>query len=954
MGRIVKTFVRPLCVALLVHVASFAHAAVIDFSSPRHVDRLPNADIDGDGHLDCVWVEPRTATTPFRLSWARRLGPWQFATAQSFPLNVPATEGEPSLDFDDFDGDGRMDPCLSFRAQAGCQAGSQILCRRLYGTPVFQTFDTSQPVTRVPFDADGDGDRDLAVSTVDPASCSNVIKLFLDDGSGHYGPGAAYPGSYPAATIAIADLNGDHRPDLVTPGSAAYLPNAGAGIFGLPAPIALSDTDREFYFARARDVNADGRTDLVLISHERVHVALNAQSAFRDTVFYTASTSAAAFDLEADGDEDYVLDSPYTPDSWTLLRHTGGNAFIIDTLGPRLPGSVGIAAADFNGDHRPDFLSAGTVAFRLFLSQGADSWMAGRVYPVALTGATTVDYDEDLSPDVISAAPAGGYDVFRGQPGGGVIAPIRFDLSGDGRTIAIGDVDGDGRNDAIVSRADGFAWSSGSGRGDFGAAHPFTWSVAGLQTRALALADLNDDDLLDVVAARQSLGSAGDLAIVLNNGGGALAPETSVASGIRPTAVVVRDFDRDGVPDLLVNDTAASALILFGLGGGLFAAPIPVDAGAAGSLAAGDFDGDGRLDFAAHVFEGTNVVLNRGNRTFAAPTLVPTTAGARFGLVLAADVDHNGRSDLLVASGSSFEIVESLPDGTFVPQAPPPGLARMVLDAAVSDFDLDGNADLAVLVPDGTLPTSIFRVYRGFGDGTFEAQADIQSPGAVFAAGQVAGDVKPDVLLPSVLLINQTPGATPVTIQGLGAAVVRDHVNVTWSFAPASLRDLAGVEVQKAGAEMGPFETLTTHPLPPSAFMMFEDPVPVSGGPAIWYRLTLVLANGARETSPAVAIQPRDVALRTGLQYVGPGASPGSSEIRFVVAPSTQHVDLAIYDVRGHIVAALESGRIAPGSHVRIWDGSTTAGVRAARGVYFVGLAVDGRREVRRLVTRSR
>lgn len=946
-------FVRPLYVALLVHVASFAHAAVIDLSFPRHVDRLPNADIDGDGHLDCVWVEPRTGTTPFRLCWARRLGPWQFAAAQSFPLNVPAAEGDPSLDFDDFDGDGRLDPCLSFRGGTGCSAGSQILCRRLYGTPVFQTFDTSQPITRVPFDADGDGDRDLAVSTVDPMSCSNEIKLFVDDGSGHYGPGAAYPGSFPPATIAIADLNGDHRPDIVTPGAAGYLPNAGSGIFGLRVPIALSDTDREFYFARARDVNTDGRIDLVLISHERVHVALNAQSAFRDTIFYTASTSAAAFDLDADGGEDYVLDSPYTPDSWTLLRHIASNVFIIDTLGPRLSGSVGIVSADFNGDDRPDFLSAGTVAFRLFLSQAPDSWMAGRVYSVPLTGATTVDYDEDLSPDVISAAAGGGYDVFRGQPGGDVIAPIRFDLIGDGRTIAIGDVDGDGRNDAIVSRADGFAWSAGSGRGDFGAAHPFTWSMAGLQTRALALVDLNDDDLLDLVAARQSLGSAGDLAIVLNNGGGTLAPETSVASGIRPTAVVVRDFDRDGLPDLLVNDTAASALILFGLGGGVFATPIPVAAGAAGALAAGDFNGDGRLDFAAHVFEGTNVVLNAGNRTFGAPTLVPTTAGARFGLLLAADVDRNGRSDLLVAGGSSFEIAKSLPDGTFTPATPPPGLARTVLDVAVSDFDLDGNADLGVIVPDGLLPTSIFRVYRGLGDGNFEPQGDIPSSGSVFAAGQVAGDAKPDVLLASILLINQTPGTTPVTIQGLAAAAVGDHVQVTWSIAPASLRDIVGVEVQKAGAPAGPFETLTTRPLPASGSMMFEDPAPRSAG-VVWYRLELVLTNGARETSPAVAIQPRETTTRTRLEYVGPGALPGSSEVRFVVAPSTQQVDLAIYDVRGHVVAALESGRISSGSHVRLWDGSTTAGARAARGVYFVGLAADGRREVRRLVIRNR
>ncbi len=933
-------------------VGSFVQAVPLDLSLPRHVDCLPNADIDGDGHLDCVQVTHPSFGGAFQLEMRRGLGGGQFAAAEIFNVATVVGDEQPTLDLQDFDGDGLPDPCISFHCPGCvCAQGSQVLFH-LRHTIFSQLFDTAPAVVRIPFDLDGDGDLDLVSSGAVPASgtCTGAIKVFVNDGSGHYAPGVEYPGGTVPGAIAVADFTGEHRPDIAISSLQVYLPGAGGGIFGLPVPFLQGTVDPAFHLARARDLDGNGTIDLIFANQTQFHVLLgDTQGAFDDSVYATSSTGSAALDLDANGDEDYVLD---TPNAWTLMRHTAGNRFSAMSLGPRLPGSSGIVSADFNGDGRPDFVDAGASDFRLFLSGAPFAWAPGRSYAARLANPTAVDYDEDGSPDLLVPVAAGGYDLFAGQPGGEFFAPLRFGPTGDGRSLALGDIDGDGKADAIVSRSDGFAWSAGLGTGDFGPPHLYTWADALLQTRALVLADLDADGHLDIVVARQGLGAGGDVAIVMNAGGGSLATEVPFAAGIRPTSVVVRDFDRDGHLDVLVNDTATSVDLLFGLGGGALALPVAVDAGGAGTLAAGDFDGNGRLDFAAHVFEGTNIVLNLGSRTFAAPSLIATGAGARFAPVLVADIDRNGRSDLAVVGPSNMQLARSLPDGHFTPPQPLPGISTAPVGATFTDFDLDGNPDLAIVFPDGASPATVFRAYRGTGGGTFEVQAELHGTGSLCAAGQVTGDAKPEVVLASALLVNRTGGTTPVTIQHLTATIVGDHVVLGWSIAAPSWRELASVSVERAGDAAGPFVTLTPRGLAVTASMTFEDPVPPSG--TTWYRLGLVHLDGSRETSTGVDVWPRALPARTVLQSVRPGKAPGSAEIRYFVGPRGSNIELAVYDVRGRIVTTLASGRVAAGAHVQTWDGSTATGAHAARGVYLISLAADGRRDVRKFLTRTR
>ena len=115
-------------------------------------------------------------------------------------------------------------------------------------------------------DLDGANGPDIAVA--DYTASSSVI-VFLNDGSGGFGLGTAYPtGDGYAIDLAIGDLNGDGIPDLAVansgapgyPGSLAVLSNNGSGAFG---PASLYYGLQGPLSVAIADIDGDGRNDLV-------------------------------------------------------------------------------------------------------------------------------------------------------------------------------------------------------------------------------------------------------------------------------------------------------------------------------------------------------------------------------------------------------------------------------------------------------------------------------------------------------------------------------------------------------------------------------------------------------------------------------------------------------------------------------------------------------------------
>jgi uncharacterized protein (DUF2141 family) len=266
---------------------------------------------------------------------------------------------------------------------------------------------------------------------------------------------------------------------------------------------------------------------------------------------------------------------------------------------------------------------------------------------------------------------------------------------------------------------------------------------AGNSPNAVAVADFNGDGKLDIAVADYgdpSTGNNGGISILLGNGDGTFQAATQIDAGKNPISIAVGDFNGDGKKDLVVADLGGrptggngSVEVLLGNGDGTFQTPLSLSAGNEPfPLAVGDFNGDGKLDFAVCDFNsGVYLFLGNGDGSFQAPALI--SAGTSPVALAVADLNGDGKLDLAVADmndpsnadNGGVSVLLGNGDGTFQPPVfYPVGLFPTSL--AIGDLNGDGKPDLAIssIVGAFGLEASALNVLLGNGDGTFKADVE--------------------------------------------------------------------------------------------------------------------------------------------------------------------------------------------------------------------------------------
>ena len=197
---------------------------------------------------------------------------------------------------------------------------------------------------------------------------------------------------------------------------------------------------------------------------------------------------------------------------------------------------------------------------------------------------------------------------------------------------------------------------------------------------------------------------------------------------------IVADLNADGIPDL-AGTGLNSASVMLGNGDGTFRAKVNYPAGGqTQDLAAGDFNGDGRIDLVVSLNDlefSLSLLTGNGNGTFNAPVNFENTAAQEDSpAVVATDLDNDGRLDVVLAhaiacfispcvTARTITVMLGFGDGTF--QIPfdievGTGMSRIV----VGDFNRDGIKDLGIAGDSSQVYTLL-----GVGNGTFLKQPTI-------------------------------------------------------------------------------------------------------------------------------------------------------------------------------------------------------------------------------------
>jgi FG-GAP-like repeat len=528
--------------------------------------------------------------------------------------------------------------------------------------------------------------------------------------------------------IAVADLNGDNRPDFAVAnkdGTVTVYFGLGAARFG--SPLHLPTPGSELRGLACADFSGNGRRDI-------------------------------------------AVGAPYDGKVFLFINQ-GGGVFTLTNL-PAWRGARDLAAGDFDGDGRMDLAVAGTtngVAHFRNLGSGGFELMTN---VVSIGTADDSDFPQpayylksfrppNATKDELVAARAQRTRVY-------VLA-----TDADGRLAVQGTLTNIGVNaldvgpllrpatnpspDLVVAHNNRGVLEIHSAISTVARFSQVTNQVIGIPggPRTVRIVDLDGDGWNDLLVVQQVFNKV----LTFRNLNGVFVPTSEAWVGAGPREMDLGDFNGDGHPDAAVLNRASSDVSILTTYPGRVGFGVPDSVysveGEVSGLEVRDFNGDGFGDVVQfHRASGEmSVRLATTNGVLGAPRYFPL--GPRPMGKVAADVNRDGIADLVTAdfapyvsvrlgvgngdfgSPTNFHLPNPVPTTGMQGLSLPSSANSQLFSVEAADFDHDGNVDLAVGFWDCRVG-----FFRGHGDGTFtftQAHALFREP-----RGMTAGDYDKD------------------------------------------------------------------------------------------------------------------------------------------------------------------------------------------------------------------